>query len=132
MTLPACATIRADAPLQPDYSEVPTDAAPPAARYYADCFAQAIDAGAYRRADNGNGDEWLLFTCTGEPARVFFEALASWSRAMDSEFMMGDRVTRSTARVRQDLYGTDYCSARDGQDHRCVISFNAGDFIRSD
>ena len=131
-TLPACATAQVEAPLQPDYSEIPTDAAPPAARYYANCFAQAIDAGAYRRADDGGGEDLLLFTCTGEPARSFFEALEPWSRALDSEFMMGNRVARSTARVRQDLYGVDYCSALDGSGHRCVISFNAGDFIRTD
>jgi len=132
LSLAGCATTSDEVAVPPDYSEVPTDAAPPAARYYVDCFAQAIASGTYRRADDGGGDELLLFTCTGEPARAFFEALGAWSAQAGSEFMIDDRVARSTARVQRNLYGVDYCSARAGQDHRCVISFNAGDFIRTD
>ena len=127
-----CATMRAEPPTSPDFSEIPTDAAPASARFYADCFEQAIASNAYRRADDGGGDELLLFTCTGAPARAFFDALGPWSASHQSEFMMGDRLARSTARVQRNLYGADYCSARNGQDHRCVISFNAGDFIRTD
>ena len=129
LILAACATGQAEAPITPDYSVIATDPAPPNARLYADCLAQAAQAGDYRRAHDGGGDELILFTCTGEPARAFYEALGPWSARLGSTFAMGDRTARSTFPIRQNLYGADYCSALDDADHRCVISFNAGDFL---
>lgn len=129
LSLGACATSPAEAPIEPNYSAIVTDSAPLNAHLYADCFEQAARNRSYQRAHDGGGDELILFTCSGEPARAFYEALGPWSARLGSEFAMGDRTARSTARVRENLYGVDYCSALADADHRCVISFNAGDFL---
>lgn len=113
----------------PDYTPIATDPATPTARLYADCFVQATQSGSYRRAHDGGGDELILFTCTGAPARAFYDALGPWSARIDSQFDMDGRTGRSTSKIRRNLYGADYCSARDDADHQCVISFNAGDFL---
>lgn len=119
-----------DAPAAPlDYAAIVTAPAPPNARLYVDCFSQAITSGSYRSADDGDGAELLLFTCTGAPARALFDALGPWSARIGSEFLMDGRTARSTARVERNLYGVDYCSALEDADHRCVITFNAGDFL---
>lgn len=116
-------------PPPPDYAEIETQPAPAHARLYADCFDQAIANGAYRRAADG-GDELLLFTCTGDPAGALYAALAPWSARIGSEWRADGRVWRSTAKVQRNLVGTDYCSATpDDRDARCVITFNAGDFL---
>ena len=129
LLLAACATTP-DAPAgPPDYTAVVTTPAPPNARLYVDCFRQAISAESYRAADDGDGDELVLFTCTGAPARALFDALGPWSARIGSEFRSEGRTARSTAKVERNLYGVDYCSARDDADHRCVITFNAGDFL---
>lgn len=129
LLLASCATAP-DAPSgPPDYSAVATSAAPPNAQFYVDCFRQAIAAESYRAADDGDGAELILFTCTGAPARALFGALGPWSARIGSEFAMEGRIARSTARVERNLYGVDYCSALNDADHRCVITFNAGDFL---
>jgi hypothetical protein len=113
----------------PDYAPIIGDPAPPNARYYADCIGQAAAAGTYRRASDGGGDELILFTCTGAPAQAFYEALGPWSARIDSGFEHDGRSYRSTARVLSNMFGVDSCSAASGADHRCVITFNAGDFL---
>jgi len=113
----------------PNYAPVPGEPAPPNARLYADCFAQAASSGAYRRAADGGGDELILFTCTAAPAAAFYEALAPWSARIGSEFVHDGRTYRSTAKVLANMFGVDSCSASANGDHRCVISFNAGDFL---
>jgi hypothetical protein len=125
----ACAHAPSPAAAPPDYAPLVGDPAPPHARLYADCFRQAAETGSYRRAADGGGEELLLFTCTGAPARAFYEALGPWSAQIDSAFEHDGRSYRSTARVLANMFGVDSCSARDGADHRCVISFNAGDFL---
>lgn len=113
----------------PDYTPLAGEPAPPNARYYADCLGQAATSGTYRRAADGGGDELILFTCTGAPARAFYDALGPWSVARDSAFDHDGRTYRSTAKVVANMFGVDSCSATDGTDHRCVITFNAGDFL---
>jgi hypothetical protein len=127
--LSACASTSAPPPAAPDRAEVATTPAPAHARLYADCFGQAIANHSYRRA-GGGGDELLLFTCTGGVAGAMYEALGPWSARIGSEWKAEGRVWRSTARVERNLFGVDYCSAADGGgDVRCVITFNAGDFL---
>lgn len=128
LALTACAHAPSAAPAAPDYTPLRDDPAPAHARYYADCIAQAANSGAFRRAADG-GDELILFTCTGAPARAFYEALGPWSARIGSAFEHDGRSYRSTARVEVDLFGVDLCSAASGADHRCVLSFNAGDFL---
>ena len=113
----------------PDYAPITGDPAPPNARYYADCIGQAAAAGTYRRAADGDGDELILFTCTGAPARAFYDALGPWSARIGSAFEHDGRTYRPTARVQANMFGVDSCSAASNTDHRCIITFNAGDFL---
>jgi len=125
----ACAHAPEPAAGPPDYTPIVGNPAPSNARLYANCFRQAAETGSYRRAADGGGDELLLFTCTGASARAFYEALGPWSMEIGSGFKHEGRTHRSTAKVRANMFGVDSCSAADGADHRCVISFNAGDFL---
>lgn len=128
-TLTACAHAP-DAPMTaPDYTPIAGDPAPANARLYADCIGQAASAGTYVRASDEGGDELILFTCTGAPARAFHDALGPWSAEIGSEFEHEGRTYRSTAKVQANMFGVDSCSAAGGADHRCVITFNAGDFL---
>ena len=113
----------------PDYAPVAGETAPANARLYADCIGQAAATGDYHRAADGGGDELILFTCTGDPARAFYEALGPWSAEIGSAFSHEGRSYRSTAAVRANMFGVDVCSALSGRDHRCVISFTARDFL---
>lgn len=126
----ACATAPNAPPPPPNYSTVPTQAPTPNARLYAACLLQAAAADAYRRADNGDGAEYILFTCTGAPAAAFATALIPWSEKIGSMFQRDGRIFRSTAKVEADLYGVDSCSTdATGGDAICILSFNAGDFL---
>jgi hypothetical protein len=87
----------------------------PNGRLYANCFVQATESRTCRRAHDGGGDELILFTCTGAPARAFDQALGPWSARIGSEFDMDGRTARSTSKIRRNLYGADYCSARDDE-----------------
>ena len=127
--LGACAHAPEAAPVAPDYTPIAGEPAPPNARYYADCIGQAATSGTFRRASDGGGDELILFTCTGAPARAFYDALGPWSLSHDSAFDHDGRTYRSTAKVQANMFGVDSCSARSEADHRCVITFNAGDFL---
>ena len=129
LTLAACAHAPDAAMSAPDYAPLAGEPAPANARLYADCLGQAAATGAFRRAADGGGEELILFTCTGAPARAFFDALGPWSARIDSAFEHDGRTYRSTAKVQSNLYGVDSCSAVGGADHRCVLTFNAGDFL---
>ena len=110
-------------PATPSYRPITTAPAAPQATLYADCLADAIANHRYAHAADSS-TSLLLFTCTGEPARRFFDGLAAWSSRIGSEFTYEGQTFRSTARVRHDLFGVDYCSS-----DSCVITLNAGDFI---
>lgn len=129
LSLTACAHAPEASIGPPDYAPIAGDPAPPHARLYADCLAQAAANGTYRRAADGGGDELILFTCTGAPARAFYDALGPWSAQIGSGFEHDGRSYRSTAKVQANLFGVDSCSAVGGADHRCVLTFNAGDFL---
>ena len=128
----ACAHAPVTLSTAPDYAPITGDPAPANARHYADCIGQAAATGDFRRASDGGGDELILFTCTGAPARAFWEALGPWSVAHDSAFEHDGRRYRSTAKVATNMFGVDSCSVAADVDHRCVITFNAGDFLDGD
>lgn len=128
-TLSACAHQTSTVNLPPDYSPIVGSPPPANARLYADCIAQAVANGTFVRASDGGGDELILFTCMGTPATAFYEALGPWSAQIGSAFDHAGRSYRSTAKVQRDLFGVDSCSAAGNADHRCVITFNAGDFL---
>ena len=119
----ACAH-HAAPPVAVDYRPVTTAPAPPRAALYGDCLADAVASHRIARATDP-GTTLLLFTCTGAPAKAFFDGLADYSARIHSEFTQAGVVFRSTQRVRQNLFGVDYCSAE-----QCVITLNAGDFVR--
>lgn len=95
------------------------------ARLFVDCIAQATTAGAYGHAHSGDSDR-LLFTCTGAPARAFYEGLAVRSAAIGSEVQVDGRTFRTTEIVERNLFGVDYCSIGGGDDFRCVVTLNTG------
>ena len=126
--LVACGGRSAPPAATPDYRPVAAEPAPATAGLYAACLADAAANQRYRRARDPDTN-LLLFTCMGEPARAFYEGLAAWSARIGSQFEHGGRTFRSTARVRQNLFGVDYC-ATDGTQHECVITLNVGDFVQ--
>jgi hypothetical protein len=110
-------------PVAPDYRAVAVTPAPPHGDLYAQCLADAAANHRYARAADPD-TTLLVFTCTGAPARAFFDALAAHSAAAGSEFTAGGTTYRATNRVRHDLFGVDYCSADE-----CHITLNAGEFL---
>jgi hypothetical protein len=145
LLLVACAAHR-PAPADPSYAPIALEPAPPRATLYADCLADAIANHRVSRAQDAT-TSLLVFTCEGAPAQAFYDGLAAWSAREHSEFMHDGRTFRSTARVRHDLFGVDYCAI--ASDHgaaastsspapatapapaaECVISLNAGEFVR--
>jgi len=130
----ACAHAATDTipPVAPDYAPLAEQPTGPHARLYAECIRQAAGSGAYRQVIDG-GEELLLFTCTGPLAESFYHALGPHSAAMGAGFTQNGRSARSTARVQKNLVGVDYCSVdASGGDPRCVLTFNAGDFLIAD
>lgn len=99
------------------------------ANLYADCIADAVAAKRYGRAYD-ESTELILFTCIGAPARAFYEALGPWSAQVGSEARADGRTFRSTNPVRRNLFGVDWCSTDGAGDYRCVVSLNAGTFLR--
>lgn len=125
----ACAHGPEAPPPAPDYTALMTAEAGPHARLYADCIRLAAAAGHYRQVIDG-GDELLLFTCSGSIAQAFWDALGPHSARMDTGFEHEGRRYRSTAKVQRNLIGVDYCTVdTTGGDARCVMTFNAGDFL---
>lgn len=120
--LAACAHA-APPPAAPDYRPLATLPAPPRAALYADCLAAAAGAHAYARAADADTD-LLLFTCEGAPAEAFYTALAG----VAPEVAQAGRTLRTTAPVRHDLFGVDYCTT-DGAHYACVITLNVGPFL---
>ena len=125
----ACAHAPDATPVAPDHTPLSARPTGPNARLYAECLQQAAASGAYRQVVDG-GDELLLFTCEGQIAARFWDALATHSAAMDTGWEQDGRRYRSTAKVQRNLVGVDYCTVDTaGSDARCVLTFNAGDFL---
>jgi hypothetical protein len=129
--LAACAHAPEPVAAAPDYRPLVGEPAPAHARLYADCIAQAAANQTYRRAHDPD-TELILFTCTGAPARTFYDALETRSAAVGSRFEVDGRLYRSTEPVIRDLFGVDSCSVGTEGDARCVLTFNAGDFLAGD
>ena len=125
IALTSCATTPdADLASAPDYMPLVTRPHPRAA-LYVDCIAQATAAGAYGYAES-DGNVRLLFTCTGAPARAFYDGLAARSAAIGSEIRIDGRTLRTTERVERDMFGVDYCSTGGPDDFTCIVSLNTG------
>jgi hypothetical protein len=125
IVLAGCATAPEATAVGPsDFTPLRTQPAP-RARLFVDCIAQATASGAYGHAHSGDSDR-LLFTCTGAPARAFYDGLAVRSAAIGSEVTVDGRIFRTTEIVERDLFGVDYCSTGGPDDFTCVITLNTG------
>lgn len=120
----ACAAGAHAPPGPPTVVAAPGQPAPPQARFYADCVAQAAAARTYDREGNT-----LRFRCSGEPARVFYDGLAAWSARQHSELSAEGRTWRFTQRIQRNPSGLDYCSTDGAGDHRCNVVLNVGEFL---
>jgi hypothetical protein len=127
LAITACAG-HALPPSKPDYQPIAGIPAPPQATLYANCLADATATGHYRYAHDAT-THLILFTCTGVPATTFFDGLADYSAHIGSQFQHAGRTYRSTTRVRQNLFGVDYC-ATDGTTYECMITLNVGAFVQ--
>lgn len=120
----ACAASSRPTARTPSYQPIALEPAPPQARLYANCLADAIANQRYHRAKN-HDTTLLVFVCQGAPALAFFDGLAERSARVQSEFTRNGEAYRATNRVREDLFGVDYCSRSE-----CTITLNAGEFLR--
>lgn len=110
-----------------DLRPVATEPAPAEAGLYAACLADAATGHHYGHARDP-GTSLLVFTCTGEPARAFYDGLAAWSARIGSQYEHGGRTYRATAAVHTNLFGVDYCTT-DGARYECAITLNVGRFV---
>ena len=128
--LAGCATHHAESAAAPDYAPLPGAALTPSGELYAACISEAIQA---RRQDilADSSTRLLRFTCAGEPARRLYAALGDWSAGQHSEWIREGRTWRSTARIKKDLFGADYCWSDSASMAQCVITLNVGAFLTS-
>jgi len=108
----------------PDYHPIAGQPLPPRGQLYADCLGDAVANKRVAYAHDADTD-LLMFTCNADPARAFFDGFAG----KGAEVVTGGTTLRSTNPVRHDLFGVDYCTHA-GTDYQCVITLNAGRFLR--
>lgn len=109
----------------PDLALTPGLPAPPQAKLYADCIAQAASNGAYNTERDGGT---LRFTCTGDVARKFYDGLGAWSAKIGSEYVGDGKTLRFSKKLIKDAYGVDFCTAS-GAGYQCVVILAVGPFI---
>ncbi|WP_291045523.1 hypothetical protein [Hyphomonas sp.] len=129
LALCACASTPAPPPFvaAADLSEPAASAAPAKTVLYTDCITQAISND--KVAHVADADTKLIrFTCSGAPAQRFYEALAVLGDQAVSVWQANGRTYRATAKVKQSLFGADYCSTGAGG-AVCQIVLNAGSFL---
>ena len=116
------------APPTPNLARIAGSPASARGKIYADCIAQSVGAGTYDRTSDGD-THLLRFHCAGAPARAFYDELAAWSTARDSQWSADGRTWRATAKIKRNLFGTDYCSTDGSADYACDVTLNVGDFL---
>ena len=129
LALCACASTPAPQPFvaAADLSEPAAGPAPAKTVLYTDCISQAISSN--KVAHVADADTKLIrFTCSGAPAQRFYEALAVLGDQAVSVWQADGRTYRATAKVKQSLFGEDYCSTGTGG-AVCNIVLNAGPFL---
>lgn len=109
------------------FAGVPTTSSPVVGALYANCLAAAATAQHYGEAHDPD-THVLLFTCSGDPAKAFYDGLAEHSAKIHSEVVRDGRTYRPTQVVRHDLFGVDYC-VFDGTTYACTITVNVGGFL---
>jgi hypothetical protein len=129
LNLAACATTGAsDAPsAPPTVVRAPGQTAPAQARLYVDCLAASAAAATYEKEP---GADLLRLTCSGAPARAFYDGLAAWSATGEgSEIVSEGRTWRYTQKIERDPFGLDDCSTDGAGDYRCTIILTVGKFL---
>lgn len=122
LALTACAS--ASEPSSPPSLVIaPGQPAPPQARFYADCIAQAAAARTYDREANG-----IRFQCDGAPAQAFFDGLGAWSAQVGSEIQADGAVWRFSVPIRENPSFVDFCR-REGERYACTVVLNVGEFL---
>ncbi|MEO8554902.1 MAG: hypothetical protein ABI678_33215 [Kofleriaceae bacterium] len=93
----------------PAFQPIATESVSARGELYVACLADAV---ANKRIGYAHDPTThvLLFTCTTEPARAFYDGLAARSVAVGSEVAVGTKTLRATNRVHRDLFGVDYCT----------------------
>ena len=108
----------------------PGEPAPAHASLYADCIAASASARTYEKEP---GVELLRLTCSGAPARAFYDALAVWSTTgAGSQIVAEGRTWRYTQKIERDPYGLDDCSTDGAGDYRCTITLSVGAFLSAE
>ena len=129
LALSACASTADAPPLGPPSLEVAAgEPAPPQARFYADCIAQAAQTNSYDREGTT-----IRFSCDGDVARVFFDGLGPWSAEVGSEMIVGIRTWRFSVPIRENPSGIDYCWRDAGEgapSYACVVVLRVGEFLQ--
>ncbi|HEX8470741.1 MAG TPA: hypothetical protein VF633_06490 [Brevundimonas sp.] len=129
LSLAACATVGADDVPSgpPTVIRAPGEPAPAQAKLYADCLAASVVAGTYEKEP---GADLLRLTCTGGPARAFYDGLAVWSTTGEgSEIVAEGRTWRYTQKIEKSPFGLDDCSTDGTADYRCTIILTVGKFL---
>ena len=127
LALSACASKhKPESPAPLDLSLTAPLPAPPQAKLYADCIAQAASTGAYNTERDGGT---LRFTCMGSVAKAFYDGLGSRSAEVGSQYGADGLTWRFSNRLIKDSYGVDGCSLDAAGDYRCVVVLRTGDFI---
>ncbi len=110
----------------PDLALTPGLLAPPQARLYANCIAQAAETGSYVRERDGGT---LRFTCKGDIAKTFYDDLGEWSAKLGSEYSADGQTLRFTQKLIKDAYGVDFCATGGVEGYRCAVILAVGQFI---
>lgn len=125
--LSACASAPDPAPSGPPVLALKSGLpAPPQARLYADCIAQAAETGSYEREAGG---KTLRFTCSGATAKWFFDGLQQWSAESGSAYVDGGRKWRFSKKLIEDSSGIDGCWMDGAGEYQCVVILAVGEFI---
>lgn len=95
---------------------------------FAACFGDAAATSSYVRQGR-----YLLFTCRGAAAQVFYDRLGRRAPDVAYEETRPDGVYRFTERPKKDTTGLDYCrqapSGAPPVETLCVLTFPAGTFL---
>lgn len=123
----ACANATEPEPVEPpDLKMTVGLRAPPQARLYADCIAEAAKTRSYQRERDGGT---LRFTCTGPTAKWFYDGLDAWSAKIGAQFVDQGRTWRFSKKPVKDSYGLDHCSTDGVGGYECVVILAVGEFI---
>ena len=102
--------------------------APPNATYFADCLANAANAKSYDR-----DGRYLHFSCHGNIAKAFFDALGRRAPEDAYEETHDATLYRFTEKPDKDITGLDYCRGPEANgtqtDYICTLIYPAGSFL---